>query len=381
MDACIRSYGLAALLGALLFAAAPASAEETSETSPRLKRLLGLFPRADADGNGVLTEGEWDAFSKRKPDAPGPSPAPAARERPRDRSSGARPSPTFEDVPYGPHARNVLDFWKAEGEKPTPLIVFIHGGGFRAGDKSAARGETLRKALEAGVSYASINYRFLETAPIQEILRDAARAIQFLRSKAAEWNLDKARFAAHGGSAGAGTSLWLAFRDDLADPENPDPVLRESTRLAAAGSSNGQSTYDLLQWEELLGAPAERYGEDVLQFFHAKSLEELRGEAFAKARAEADMRGWISKDDPPVYLECNQPGGPSRDRGQFVHHPAHSQAIEKRCREVGVRAVLNLPRLDVAPEGGQSMIEFLLEQLKKPREGERGAGGKGEEGF
>ena len=47
-----------------------------------------------------------------------------------------------------------------------------------------------------------------------------------------EFNLDKARVAAMGGSAGAGTSLWLAFHDDLADPASPDPVLREFLEAA-----------------------------------------------------------------------------------------------------------------------------------------------------
>ncbi|MCU0722285.1 MAG: alpha/beta hydrolase, partial [Planctomycetes bacterium] len=194
---------LAALCLIASLASAPARAEETSEDSPRLKRLLSLFPRADADRNGVLTQAEWAAFSKRKAEDPAPAPRPGPRANPRDRSAASRPDPTFADVPHGPHPRNVLDFWKAAAEAPAPLIVVIHGGGFRSGDKSAVRPEHLRAALGAGVSYASINYRLLDSAPIHEILRDAARAVQFLRSKAAEWNLDKARFAAHGGSAGA----------------------------------------------------------------------------------------------------------------------------------------------------------------------------------
>jgi len=47
-----------------------------------------------------------------------------------------------------------------------------------------------------------------------------------------------------GGSAGAGISLWLGFHDDLADPDNEDPVLRESTRLSCMAVYNGQTSYD-----------------------------------------------------------------------------------------------------------------------------------------
>src|SRR5437879_1416694 len=50
--------------------------------------------------------------------------------------AAARPKPTFADVKYGPHERNVLDFWKADTKEPAPVVVAIHGGGFMAGDKS-----------------------------------------------------------------------------------------------------------------------------------------------------------------------------------------------------------------------------------------------------
>src|SRR5689334_21029656 len=46
--------------------------------------------------------------------------------------------PAFKDVHYGPHERNVLDFWKAESKQPTPLLVSIHGGGFMRGNKCCA---------------------------------------------------------------------------------------------------------------------------------------------------------------------------------------------------------------------------------------------------
>ena len=44
--------------------------------------------------------------------------------------------PTYANVPYGPHERNVLDFWKADGAGPRPLLIHIHGGGWVGGDKS-----------------------------------------------------------------------------------------------------------------------------------------------------------------------------------------------------------------------------------------------------
>src|SRR5207247_1560778 len=100
-------------------------------------------------------------------------------------------------------------------------------------------------------SVVSINYRFVSEAaaagikpPVQWPLHDAARALQFVRSKADEWNLDKSRIAASGSSAGACSALWLAFHDDLADPKSSDPTGRESTRLFCAAVVRAQTSLD-----------------------------------------------------------------------------------------------------------------------------------------
>ncbi len=62
-----------------------------------------------------------------------------------------RPAATRIDVRYGPHERNVLDFWQAESERPTPLVVYIHGGGFRNGSKDSINARTLRQLLGAKI--------------------------------------------------------------------------------------------------------------------------------------------------------------------------------------------------------------------------------------
>ncbi len=175
---------------------------------------------------------------------PGRAQGQAAKDQPKAKAKAkAAPRysvpPTFSNVHYGPHERQVLDFFKADTKEPAPLVVHIHGGGWVNGDKVGVG--DLKKLLDSGISVASINYRFTTQAqaagikpPVKWPLEDAARAVQFLRSKAGEWNIDKRRVGATGGSAGACSSLWLAFHDDMARPDSTDPVARESTRLTAA---------------------------------------------------------------------------------------------------------------------------------------------------
>src|SRR5438105_3723746 len=92
--------------------------------------------------------------------------------------------PTIADVPYGKHPKQVLTFWKAESSKPTPLLFYIHGGGWKAGNRSSVNG-VLPEMLKAGISVVSIEYRFTPEAtadkvvpPVKGPLHDAARALQ-----------------------------------------------------------------------------------------------------------------------------------------------------------------------------------------------------------
>src|SRR3954470_1919436 len=195
------------------------------------------------------------------------APLAGAQEKKADPKAPAKPAgppPTMENVPYGTHPRQVLDFYQAKSDHPTPVVFAIHGGGWVNGDKSSYRGAA-RRFNDAGLSLVAINYRLVPQAaeakgepPVKWPLEDAARALQFVRSKAKDWNLDKERIGATGGSAGACSSLWLAFHDDMADSRSDDPVARESTRLWCAAVTGAQTSLDPAQLKEW--TPNSRYG-------------------------------------------------------------------------------------------------------------------------
>ncbi len=356
------SLRLLLLLPLTVIAAEPAD--------PQLQQLLKRYPDADANKDGVLTVEEAQAYSKnirRNKSAKKSGAASTADEAEGLTPNAKRPTPTHADVHYGPHERNVLDLWLAKSDRPTPLVVYIHGGGFVNGSKAGASPEMIKACLDAGVSFMAINYRYRTSAPIQDILRDCARSIQFVRSKAKDYNLDPARIASYGGSAGAGSSLWLAFHDDLADPKNADPVLRQSSRIVAAGAINTQATYNTRRWPEFLGKPMgewEKSGETAA-FYGAKSDAELDQ---AKAvLADVDMLALISKDDPPVFMFNSQPDGEAANRNHYVHHPNHERAVKKACDAAGVPALAYFAMVEPHLEGNYTVAlrEFLLKQLKK----------------
>jgi acetyl esterase/lipase len=276
-------------------------------------------------------------------------------------------TPTHLDVVYGPHPRQVLDFWQAESDKaPTPMLFFIHGGGWMTGDKASP--DFLAKCLENGISVASINYRLIQDAqaekiepPVKACLEDAARALQFVRSKAAEWKIDKERIGGCGGSAGGFTALWLAFSPDMADAKSADPVARESTRLHCVMAFVPQTTLDPKQMQAWI--PNNTYGN------HAFGLPSM--EDFISKRET--LLPWIEKfspyalasaDDPPVLLFYDNPP----KLGQPYKDPPHSgnfgAGIAEKLQAAGIEHEINYNN-DYGRMRWPDLFGFLLEKLTK----------------
>lgn len=356
------------LLATGVWFTAAVSADETANqirrlqqlNSSQLQRLLSKVPKADLNSDGKLTREEAIEFLRKRSGASGSS-----RPSSQAKQQSSKLEPTYQDLAYGEHARNRIDLWIAEGDGPRPLVVFIHGGGFRGGDKSSWRKHSaLEEFLNHGVSCAAVNYRFREHAPIQDILRDIARSLQTLRHRASEFNIDPDRVAGWGGSAGAGSSLWLTVRDDLAMPDSDDPVERQSSRLQAAVLTSTQATYDLTRWSEFLGEPDPAWAlspTEVPEFYHLKSLEDLNTPRAAKILSECDMLDWVSKDDGPVFISNLADDGPIRNRGHYLHHPKHADVIEQAFQNVGASYINS-----DATKGqvNQKAVEFVLSNLK-----------------
>jgi len=353
--------GFAALFMTLAWAVPSiARAEATSLTNPYLERAFEQYPDADEDEDGVLTESEALRYRKMM-----------RKFNETMDVSEAEMKPDLEDVSYGPHPRNVLDLWKARSDSPTPLLIYIHGGGFVGGDKKAIRSmRLLDKMLGAGVSVASINYRFLNQASINLILRDGARAVQFARLHAAKHNIDPSRIAIAGTSAGSGIALWTAFHDDIADPSSFDPVLRRPSRVRCVAAINPQATYDMSAWKRIMGPPPA--GKPMGNDFYGIDLDAGDTPAMLeRAMKDASMLEQISRGDPPLFLSCRYLNTPPKSNAHYKHHPKQSIALMERCEEVGVECETALRSDGVSTRAAENrMILFILRHLdvKVPEE-------------
>jgi acetyl esterase/lipase len=271
--------------------------------------------------------------------------------------------PTHANVSYGPHASNVIDIWIAEGNGPRPLLVYIHGGGWIGGTKSRNENH-VRPFLDEGVSYASVEYRLTGVAPLPAPVHDAARAIQFIRSKAKQWNIDPNRIALTGGSAGACTSMWILCHDDLADPDSDDPVLRQSTRVTAAAVAGGQTSIDPKVIEGWLGPNVLKHnminravGEETIEGA-LKNYEQHR-----ELYVEFSPYNHMSKDDPPLLMTYgNNMKLPSETAGHGIHHPVYGVKMKEKADRVGCECHLLIPGISES-EDYSSANEFLLDKL------------------
>ncbi|MGY8768214.1 MAG: carboxylesterase family protein [Pirellulales bacterium] len=275
------------------------------------------------------------------------------------------PKATLSSVRYGDHERHILDFWKAESDKPTPLVFVIHGGGWVGGSKERLNVFVDPNALlDAGISVVAINYRLMAhsqdvSPPVKAPLHDAARALQFVRSKAKEWNIDKKRIGANGGSAGACSSLWLAYHDDLADPNSKDPVARESTRLWCAAVKAPQTTLDPKQMVEW--TPNSRYGGHA---FGKKNFAQFLAEreSILPWIAEYSPYALVNAGDPPVYMFFTAVPAIGKDQKDPTHTSNFGVKLKEHCEEIGLKCEVVYPgAADVVHE---SITDYLIETLK-----------------
>ncbi len=272
-----------------------------------------------------------------------------------------------------------------------PLVILIHGGGFINGSRDVVLKDPDRKAdvkyfLENGVAYASIGYRLIEknqgdTIGVIKCLMDCKRALQFIRFYSSSLHINPIRVALTGPSAGAGTSLWLATSSDMANPNDSDPVLKESTRVSATAIIGSQATYDLYKWEtdvfhnfdgqgtcftvdsmiNLLGF--QRYSNFYGGIDSAYQI--LYDPFLIQYRQDVDMLYHISNDDPPLYI--NSPSMAIHPRQDPFHHPFHGREIHTAALNsslVEVKALI--PAIGVNTTQGESINEFIVRHLTNP---------------
>lgn len=263
--------------------------------------------------------------------------------------------PDFKDVAYDDeHKSQILDVYQAKSQEPAPVMIYIHGGGWRAGSKKPIPGFLAKANAEGWLTVVSVEYRFTDVATHPAQVDDCARAIQFVRHNAKKWNLDTQRMGVTGGSAGGHLSAYVALQDDEADPKSDDPVARLSSRVSFAIPFAGPTDWGLLA-KINHGHPAYR---QLIGYKPGTPADKMATEL----KKDVSPLSFVSRDDPPMLIVHGD--------ADTVVPFEHGKALEKALKKAGVPVellVIEGGRHNVAGAGvgnsPQRATEFMRKRL------------------
>ncbi|PTX94255.1 alpha/beta hydrolase [Opitutus sp. ER46] len=267
------------------------------------------------------------------------------------------------DLAYveGGHVRQALDLYlPANGDGPFPVIVWVHGGAWRTGDKRSCL--PLRRGfVEQGYAVASINYRLSQHALFPAQLEDCKAAIRWLCAHAKEYRLDAGHIAAWGSSAGGHLVALLGTTGDVSDFDM-GPNRGFSSRVQAVIDDYGPT--DFAQLEAVWKADPARPPPDPKDAAAPAALigGPINEPANAAKVQRANPIAYVSPGDTPFLIEHG-------DHDPIV--PVHqSELLFAALRQAGVpvrftlvNGALHGPGI-AGPDIEQARRDFLDLHLK-----------------
>lgn len=270
----------------------------------------------------------------------------------------------YENIPYDEYNRTKFDIFipTAETAQPKAIVIFVHGGGFVGGTKNIAYTNGYKNDIQYyinnNIAFATVNYRFKQDFPdlseeqkVLSCMGDVKRCLQFIRKNASVFNLNKNKVGMYGASAGGGCSIWLGFKDDMADSNATDPVLKQSTRLQAIGHINSQASY----------SPSR-----VASIFESIGCDIPDSEITVP---ELDLIDFMSTDDPDIFMLLdNIPTNNTEICENYLHSPLQTKALYDKANLIGLPNVTYIPYYPIGvdpklPEN-ESLAEFMKRQLE-----------------
>jgi acetyl esterase/lipase len=186
-----------------------------------------------------------------------------------------------------------LDLYLPETTKPTGLIIWVHGGAWRAGSRKEV---DLKGMVGRGWAVASVDYRLSPVARFPAQIHDIKAAIRYLRARAADYNLPPSRFVIAGSSAGGHLAALVGVTNGLAALEGTvgNFTGQSSTVQAIVDLYGASNLTTILQQSTPLGLTMRTPALDLLLGGQPDAVPELAKLASPVFQVEAS--------DPPLFL-------------------------------------------------------------------------------
>jgi acetyl esterase/lipase len=202
------------------------------------------------------------------------------------------------DLVYQEHKSGALKldlYLPPEIKTCVPLVIWVHGGGWRGGAKDLA-GEHILPAIENGFALASISYRFSDVATFPAQIHDVKAAVRWLRAHAQEYQLDPQRFGAWGASAGGHLVALLGTSGDVAELEGEGNHLDQSSRVQAVCDWFGPANFPTFDEQQNDDRVADDVDSLLVHFLGGTPQDK------ADLARMASPVHHITEDDPPLLI-------------------------------------------------------------------------------
>ncbi len=245
-----------------------------------------LFQRIDANSDGKISRKEDDNFRARRRQGAG------------RQAGGKAPENALVDIDIVYETvggRDLhLDLYRPKNAtKPTPLVIWVHGGGWRGGSKKGAC--PALALLQRGYAVASVEYRLSGEAIFPAAIEDCKAAVSFLRLHAKEYKLDPKRFGAWGASAGGHLVAMLGTTGDV-DLFDTHPVAKKaSSAVQAVCDWFGPS--DFLRMNDVRGGLDHDAASSPESKFIGGAIQENKDKV-----QRANPITYVSRADPPFLI-------------------------------------------------------------------------------
>lgn len=191
------------------------------------------------------------------------------------------------------------------GNGPFPVIISIHGGAFKSGDKNSGELTPMLKGLDRGYAVVAVNYRLSGEAKFPAQINDINAAIRFIKANASKYNLNPDKIATWGGSAGGSLSALTALSSGESSLEG----------LELGNSNQSSKVQACIDWFgpvyfSTMDAEFKALGVTPVGVTNGSSSPEAQylgttigssdGEAIVK---KASPLTYIDKNDPPTLIE------------------------------------------------------------------------------
>lgn len=248
--------------------------------------------RIDTDGDGKISLKEHLAVFNQRPGGP--------QNRPAQTGAAAIPDTIKArlDIPYAENEnpRQQLDLYlpkKHSTDKPLPVIVFIHGGGWKAGDRKGGMRNVAPYVASGDYAGVSVGYRLTNEAQWPAQIHDCKAAIRWIRGNAKELNLDADHIAVWGSSAGGHLVSIVGTSGDVSALEGRlGKYTNLSSRVQAVVNYYGPENFlTMVEQPSTIDRTVQDYPESLLIGGRVQDM--------ADAAKNASPVTYISKDDPP----------------------------------------------------------------------------------